>query len=179
METGEVLHRVRRLEIHARHLVENVFAGQSESVFKGRGIEFADVRPYVAGDEVRDIDWNVTARLGVPYVKRFIEEHELTVVLLVDVSGSVEFGSQSHSKREMVAELASLLSFASLANSARLGLILFSDRLELFVPPRRGRQQVLRVVRELLTRPVRGSGTDWRAGLEFANRVLRRHTVLF
>jgi uncharacterized protein (DUF58 family) len=179
METGEVLRRVRRLEIRARHLVEDVFAGQSESVFKGRGIEFADVRPYVAGDEVRDIDWNVTARLGSPYVKRFVEERELTVVLVVDGSGSLEFGSQARSKRELAAELASLLAFAGLKNSARVGLILFSDRLELFVSPRRGRSQVLRVVRELLNRPLAGTGTDWRAGLEFANRVLRRHAVLF
>jgi uncharacterized protein (DUF58 family) len=179
METGEVLRRVRRLEIRARHLVEDVFAGQSESVFKGRGVEFAEVRPYVVGDEVRDIDWNVTARFGSPYVKRFVEERELTVVLLVDASGSLEFGSQSHSKRELAAELASLLAFAGLKNSARVGLVLFSDRLELFVPPRRGRSQVLRVVRELLTRPLSGTGTDWAAGLEFANRVLRRHAVLF
>lgn len=179
MDTGEVLRRVRRLEIRARHLVEDVFAGQSESVFKGRGIEFADVRPYVAGDEVRDIDWNVTARLGLPYVKRFVEEHELTVLLLVDASGSLEFGSQGQSKRELAAELGSLLAFAGLRNSARVGLVLFSDRLELFVPPRRGREQVLRVVRELITRPAQGTGTDWRAGLEFANRVMRRHSVLF
>jgi uncharacterized protein (DUF58 family) len=179
METGEVLRHVRRLEIRARHLVEDVFAGQSESVFKGRGIEFAEVRPYVAGDEVRDIDWNVTARLGAPYVKRFVEERELTVVLLVDASGSLEFGSQTHSKRELAAELASLLAFAGLKNSARVGLVLFSDRLELFVPPRRGRSQVLRVVRELITRPVVGTGTDWAAGLDFANRVLRRHSLVF
>ena len=179
METGEVLHRVRRLEIHARRLVENVFAGQSESVFKGRGIEFADVRPYVPGDEVRDIDWNVTARLGAPYVKRFVEERELTVVLVVDVSGSVEFGSQAQSKRELIAELGSLFAFAGLRHGARVGLILFSDQLELYVPPRRGRSQVLRVVRELIQRRERGAATDWRSGLEFANRVLRRHAVLF
>lgn len=179
METGEVLHRVRRLEIHSRRLVENVFAGQSESVFKGRGIEFADVRPYVPGDEVRDIDWNVTARLGAPYVKRFVEERELTVVLVVDVSGSLEFGSQGLSKRELVAELGALFAFAGLRHGARVGLVLFSDQLELYVPPRRGRSQVLRIVRELVTRPQRGTGTDWRSGLEFANRVLRRHAVLF
>ncbi len=179
METGEVLRRVRRLEIRARHLVEDVFAGQSESVFKGRGIEFAEVRPYVPGDEVRDIDWNVTARLGSPFVKRFVEERELTVVLVVDASGSLEFGSQAQSKRELACELGSLLAFAGLKNSARVGLILFSDRLELFVPPRRGRSQVLRVVRELLTHPLSGTGTDWAAGLEFANRVLRRHSLVF
>jgi len=179
METGEILHRVRRLEIRARHLVENVFAGQSESVFKGRGIEFSEVRPYVPGDEVRDIDWNVTARLGDAYVKRFVEERELTVVLVVDVSGSVEFGSQRQAKRELIAELGSLFAFAGLRHGARVGLILFSDQLELYVPPRRGRSQVLRVVRELITHPLSGKGTDWRAGLEFANRVLRRHAVLF
>ena len=179
MDTREVLRRVRRIEIRTKHLVEAVFAGQSESVFKGRGIEFADVRPYVAGDEVRDIDWNVTARLGEPFVKRFVDEKELTVLLVVDVSGSLDFGSQSDSKREMAAELGSLLAFAALKNEGRVGLVLFSDQLELYVPPRRGRTQVLRLVRELLTHESQGTGTQWQAGLEFVNRVMRRRAVVF
>lgn len=179
MDTREVLRRVRRIEIRTQHLVEEVFAGQSESVFKGRGIEFADVRPYIHGDEVRDIDWNVTARLGQPFVKRFVEEKELTVLLVVDVSGSLDFGSQEYSKRELVAELGSLLAFAALKNDGRVGLVLFSDQLDLYVAPRSGRTQVLRIVRDLLTHETKGIGTRWQAGLEFANRVLRRRSVVF
>ena len=179
MDTREVLRRVRRIEIRTRRLVDEVFAGQSESVFKGRGIEFSDVRPYVSGDEVRDIDWNVTARLGQPYVKRFVEEKELTVVLVADASGSLEFGSGDRSKREMLAEVGALLAFAGLKNDARVGLVLFSDQLELYVPPRRGRTQALRVVRELLTHESKGAGTRWAAGLDFVNRVQRRRAVIF
>ena len=179
LETREILKRVRRIEIRTRRLVEEVFAGQSESVFKGRGMEFAEVRPYLPGDEVRDIDWNVTARSGAPFVKRFTEERELTVMLAVDVSGSLEFGSGAVSKRELVAELAALLAFAALRNADRVGLVLFSDRLELFVPPRKGRTQILRIVRELLTHGIEGRGTTWSAGLEFMNRVVRRRSVVF
>ena len=179
LETREILKRVRRIEIRTRRLVEEVFAGQSESVFKGRGMEFAEVRPYLPGDEVRDIDWNVTARSGAPFVKRFTEERELTVLLAVDVSGSLEFGSTTQSKRELVAELAALLAFSALKNADRVGLLLFSDRLELFVPPRKGRTQVLRIVRELLTHGIEGRGTSWSSGLDFMNRVLRRRSVVF
>jgi uncharacterized protein (DUF58 family) len=179
METREVLRRVRRIEIRTRRLVQEIFAGQSESVFKGRGMEFEEVRPYAAGDEVRDIDWNVTARMGAPYVKRFTEERELTVMLAVDVSGSLEFGSGRQSKRELAAEIAALLAFAALQNADKVGLVLFSDRLELFVPPRKGRTQVLRIVRELLTHGIEGRGTSWSAGLDFMNRVLHRRAVVF
>ncbi len=179
LETRDILKRVRRIEIRTRRLVEEIFAGQSESVFKGRGMEFAEVRPYLPGDEVRDIDWNVTARTGVPFVKRFTEERELTVVLAVDVSGSLDFGSGDLSKRELVAELAALLAFSALQNSDRVGLVLFSDRLELYVPPRKGRTQVLRIVRELLTHGIEGRGTTWTAGLDFMNRVVRRRSIVF
>jgi uncharacterized protein (DUF58 family) len=179
LETRDILKRVRRIEIRTRRLVEEIFAGQSESVFKGRGMEFAEVRPYLPGDEVRDIDWNVTARTGEPFVKRFTEERELTVVLAVDVSGSLDFGSGDLSKREMVAELAALLAFSALQNSDRVGLVLFSDQLELFVPPRKGRTQVLRIVRELLTHGIEGRGTTWSAGLDFMNRVVRRRSIVF
>jgi len=179
METRDILRRVRRIEIRTRRLVEEVFAGQSESVFKGRGMEFAEVRPYLVGDEVRDIDWNVTARMGAPFVKRFTEERELTVMLAVDVSGSLEFGSGGVSKRELAAEIAALLAFSALQNGDKVGLVLFSDRLELFVPPRKGRTQVLRIVRELLTHGIEGRGTVWASGLEFMNRVLHRRAVVF
>ena len=179
METRDILRRVRRIEIRTRRLVEEIFAGQSESVFKGRGMEFAEVRPYLAGDEVRDIDWNVTARMGAPFVKRFTEERELTVMLAVDVSGSMEFGSTISPKRELAAEIAALLAFSALKNADRVGLVLFSDQLELFVPPRKGRTQVLRIVRELLTHGIEGRGTNWGAGLEFMNRVLHRKAVVF
>jgi uncharacterized protein (DUF58 family) len=179
MDTRDILRRVRRIEIRTRRLVEEVFAGQSESVFKGRGMEFSEVRPYLPGDEVRDIDWNVTARMGLPFVKRFTEERELTVMLAVDVSGSLEFGSASVSKRELAAEIAALLAFSALKNADRIGLVLFSDRLELYVPPRKGRTQVLRIVRELLTHGIEGRGTNWASGLDFMNRVVRRRSVVF
>ncbi len=179
LETRDILKRVRRIEIRTRRLVEEIFAGQSESVFKGRGMEFAEVRPYLPGDEVRDIDWNVTARTGLPFVKRFTEERELTVMLAVDVSGSLDFGSGDLSKRELVAELAALLAFSALQNADRVGLVLFSDRLELYVPPRKGRTQVLRIVRELLTHGIEGRGTTWTAGLDFMNRVMRRRAIVF
>jgi uncharacterized protein (DUF58 family) len=179
METRDILRRVRRIEIRTRRLVEEIFAGQSESVFKGRGMEFSEVRPYLVGDEVRDIDWNVTARMGAPYVKRFSEERELTVLLAVDVSGSLDFGSGERSKRELAAEIAAVLAFSALTNGDRVGLVLFSDRLEAYVPPKKGRTQVLRIVRELLTRDAEGRGTDWASGLEFLNRVVRRKAVVF
>ncbi len=179
LETRDILRRVRRIEIRTRRLVEEVFAGQSESVFKGRGMEFSEVRPYLPGDEVRDIDWNVTARMGAPFVKRFTEERELTVMLAVDVSGSLEFGSGSLSKRELSAEIAALLAFSALKNADKVGLVLFSDRLELFVPPAKGRTQILRIVRELLTHGIEGRGTIWSSGLEFMNRVLHRRAVVF
>ena len=179
METREILRRVKRIEIRTRRLVEEIFAGQSESVFKGRGMEFAEVRPYLPGDEVRDIDWNVTARMGAPFVKRFTEERELTVMIAVDVSGSLEFGSGTQSKRELVAEIAALLAFAAMKNADKVGLVLFSDRLELFVPPRKGRTQILRIVREMLTHGIEGRGTAWASGLEFMNRVMHRRAVVF
>jgi uncharacterized protein (DUF58 family) len=134
MQTSELLHKVHRLEIRSRHLVEDLFAGRSTSVFKGRGVEFEEVRPYVPGDEVRDIDWNVTARLGEPYVKRFVEERELTVMLVVDVSASMRFGTTGSEKRELAAELVAVLGFAAVSNNDRVGLVLASDRVEHFVP---------------------------------------------
>src|SRR5215831_9176372 len=135
MQTTDLLRKVRRLEIRSRHLVEELFAGQSESVFKGRGVDFEEVRHYVPGDEVRDIDWNVSARMGAPYVKRFVEEHELSVTLVVDVSRSMRFGTAGAEKRELAAELCAVLGFAALGHDDRVGLLLVGERVEHFVPP--------------------------------------------
>ena len=139
MATQDLLKKVRRLEIRSRRLVEDLFSGGTESVFKGRGVEFEEVRPYVPGDEVRDIDWNVTARLGVPYVKRFVEERELTVLLVLDVSRSMRFGTVGQEKLELAAELCAVLGFAALRNDDRVGLVLAGEKVEHFVPPARGR----------------------------------------
>ncbi|MGH7742995.1 MAG: DUF58 domain-containing protein, partial [Candidatus Eiseniibacteriota bacterium] len=145
MQTAELLSKVRRLEIRSRHLVEDLFAGQSESIFKGRGVEFEEVRHYVPGDEVRDIDWNVSARFGAPYVKRFVEERELSVTLVVDVSRSMRFGTSGLEKRELAAELCAILGFAAMRNNDRVGLLLAGAGVEHFVPPARGRTHLLRL----------------------------------
>jgi uncharacterized protein (DUF58 family) len=179
MQTAELLRRVRRLEIRTRHLVEDLMAGQSESVFKGRGIEFEEVRPYVPGDEVRDLDWNVTARLGQPYVKRFVEERELTVVLVVDVSRSMRFGTAGQEKRELALELCGLLGFAALRNQDRVGLLLVSDRVEHAVPPARGRRHVLRLLRDVIDHRSPGGRTDLTAVARHLLRTLKRRGVLF
>jgi uncharacterized protein (DUF58 family) len=179
MQTAELLRKVRRLEIRSRHLVEDLFAGQSESVFKGRGIEFDEVRPYVPGDEVRDIDWNVTARLGQPYVKRFVEERELTVLLVVDVSRSMRFGTTGAEKRELAAELCAVLGFAALRNDDRVGLVLAGERVEHFVPPARGRSQLLRLLRDVLQATPSGPGTRLGEAARFLLRTTRRRSVMF
>ena len=178
MQTAELLRKVRRLEIRSRHLVEDLFAGQSESVFKGRGMEFAEVREYQPGDDARTIDWNVTARMGAPYVKKFVEERDLTLLILVDVSGSQAFGSEFLLKRDYAAELAAVLAFSAVANHDRVGAVLFSDRVEAYVPPGRGRDHALRIVRDLLALEPRGQGTDLAGVLRFARGVLRRRGAL-
>src|SRR5215468_1711533 len=150
MQTTDLLRKVRRLEIRSRRLVEDLFSGGSKSVFQGRGIEFEEVRPYTPGDEVRDIDWNVTARLGAPYVKRFVEERELTVMLVVDVSRSMRFGTTGAEKRELAAELCAVLGFAAMQHNDRVGLVLAGERVEHFVPPARGRTHLLRMLRDVL-----------------------------
>jgi len=178
MQTADLLSRVRRLEIRSRHLVQDLFAGQSESIFKGRGVEFEEVRPYVPGDEVRDIDWNVTARLGEPYVKRFVEERELTVMLAVDVSRSMRFGTAGAEKRELAAELCAVLGFAAVRNNDRVGLVLAGERVEHFVPPARGRTHLLRLLRDVLgAEPA--SGTRLGEGTRFLLRTLRRRSLVF
>jgi len=179
MQTAELLRKVRRLEIRSRHLVEDLFAGRSGSVFKGRGVEFEEVRPYVPGDEVRDIDWNVTARLGSPYVKRFVEERELTVLLVVDVSRSMRFGTAGPEKRELAAELCAVLGFAAISNNDRVGLVLAGERVEHFVPPSRGRTHLLRLLRDVLGVTARAGGTRLTEAARFILRVTRRRSLVF
>lgn len=177
--TREILGRVRRLEIRTRRLVEETMAGQYHSVWKGRGMDFEEVREYFPGDEVRSIDWNVTARTGRPFVKKFREERELTLLLLVDLSASGSFGSRERSKRELAAELACVLAFSAIRNQDRVGLVLFTDRVEKFIPPAKGRSHVLRVVREILYFEPEHRGTDLRAALDFASRVVPRRAISF
>ena len=175
----DLIDQIRRIEIRTRHKVEDLFAGTYLSVFKGRGIEFDEVRPYQSGDDVRSVDWNVTARMGELYVKRFVEERELLVLLMVDVSGSQDFGSVGRFKREAVAEMAALLAFAASRNNDRIGLLLFTDRVEKYIPPRKGRRHVLRLVRELLTFQPVGRGTDLKAVLDYSNRMFKRRGIVF
>ena len=175
----EILKQVRRIEITTRGLVNDVFSGEYHSVFKGRGMSFAEVREYRYGDDIRGIDWNVTARTGSPHVKVFEEERELTVMMVVDVSASAHFGTRDRMKSELAAELCGVLAFSAIKNDDKVGLILFSDRIECFVPPRKGRRHALRVLRELLYHPSEGTGTDITGALEYLARVTRRRAVVF
>jgi len=175
----EILKKVRRLEIQTRALVNDVFSGEYHSVFKGRGMEFAEVREYAIGDDIRNIDWNVTARTGHPFVKVFDEERELTVMLLVDASSSGEFGTQQQMKGDIAAEICALLAFSAIKNNDKVGLIIFTDRLEKFVPPKKGRTHVLRVLREVLYHKPEGRETNIAMALEYLNRVIRRKAVVF
>jgi uncharacterized protein (DUF58 family) len=175
---ADLMRKVRRIEIATNRLVDQGVAGDYHSVFKGLGMEFAEVRPYQPGDDVRTIDWNVTARMGAPFVKKYVEERDLTVFLVVDVSGSLSFGSRAILKRELAAEIAALLSFAALRNQDRVGAALVSDRLELFLEPRRRRTHVLRMVREILDRPAQG-GTNLERGIDAVLATLKRRSVLF
>jgi uncharacterized protein (DUF58 family) len=175
----EILKKIRALEIKTKGLVQTVFAGDYHSVFKGRGMNFEDVREYQPGDEIRAIDWNVTARLGTAFVKKFTEERELTVVLVVDVSASGNFGSVSQSKRELAAEVACLLAFSAIRNNDKVGLLLFSDRVELFIPPKKGRSHTLRIIREILFFQPAGRGTAPALALDYLNKVVTRRAVVF
>lgn len=175
---SDLMRKVRRIEISTRHLVDQGVAGDYHSAFKGRGVEFAEVRSYAAGDDVRAIDWNVTARMGSPFVKRYIEERDLTVFLTVDISGSLGYGSRTILKRELAAELAALLSFAAIRNQDRVGAALIGERLEIFLRPDRRRTHVLRIVREILMRPAEG-GTDLDRGLWSVLKTLKQRSVLF
>lgn len=175
----EILDKVHKIQIYTNHIVNNVFAGEYESVFKGRGMEFDEVREYQPGDDIRTIDWNVTARMGHPYVKRFVEERELTVMLLVDMSASGSFGTVNHTKNEMAAELAAVLAFSAIKNKDKVGLIIFTDKVEKFIPPRKGTRHVLRVIRELLYFKPSGQATDIICALDYLNKVTIRKTVTF
>jgi uncharacterized protein (DUF58 family) len=176
---AEILKKIRALEIKTKGLVQTAFAGDYHSVFKGRGMNFEDVREYQPGDEIRAIDWNVTARLGTAYVKKFTEERELTVVLVVDVSASGSFGSVSQSKRELAAEVACLLAFSAIRNNDKVGLLLFTDRVELFIPPKKGRSHTLRIIREILFFKPEGKGTEPALALDYLNKVVTRRAVVF
>jgi uncharacterized protein (DUF58 family) len=175
----EILKKIRRIEIRTKRLVSDVFSGEYQSVFKGRGIEFTEVREYLPGDDIRSIDWNVTARMGHPYVKKYDEERELTIMFLVDASASGRFGSVSRFKSELAAELCALLAFSATRNNDRVGLIIFTDRIEKVVPPQKGRRHVLRVVRELLYFEPEGKGTDIPVAIDYLSSVVRRHAVVF
>lgn len=176
---AEILKKIRVLEIKTRGLVETAFAGDYHSVFKGRGMNFEDVREYQPGDEIRSIDWNVTARLGTPFVKKFTEERELTVMLIVDVSASGNFGSTTQSKRELAAEVACLIAFSAIRNNDKVGLLLFTDRVELFIPPKKGRSHTLRLIREILFFEPEGRGTNPSLALDSLNKIVTRRAVVF
>lgn len=175
----EVLKKIRHIQIRTRHKVSDVFAGQYHSAFKGQGMEFEEVREYMAGDDIRSIDWNVTARMGHPYIKKFREERELTVMLLVDVSASHQFGSRHQFKHELAAEIAAVLAFSAIRNNDRVGLMLFTDEVELYLPPRKGTGHVLRVIREILYFKPRHRGTRIEPALTFLNHVAHRKAVCF
>src|SRR5262245_25769308 len=174
-----MIRRIRRIEIRTRRLVNESLAGEYHSVFRGRGMEFADVREYQMGDDVRTIDWNVTSRMGHPYVKKFVEERELTVALVVDASASRDFGSVKSMKGEIAAEVSALLAFSAIKNNDRVGLLQFTDRIEKYVPPKKGRTHVLRVIREVLYGTPTSRGTDVGMALDYAMHVFRKRSVMF
>lgn len=175
----ELLKQVREIEIRTKGLVNQVFSGEYHSVFKGRGMEFSEVREYQFGDDIRNIDWNVTARFGHPYVKIFEEERELTVIMMVDLSGSLAFGSKEKTKQRIAAEVSAILSFSALKNNDKVGLLLFTDKIEKFVPPRKGRKHVLRIVREVLSFKPEGNKTNLRAALEYLNKAVKKRSIVF
>jgi uncharacterized protein (DUF58 family) len=175
----ELLKKVLRIEIRTNRIVDDILAGEYHSVFKGQGMEFQEVREYTEGDDVRSIDWNVTARMGHPFIKRFVEERELTVMLLVDASSSGDFGTAEQMKGEIATELSALLAFSAIKNNDRVGLIIFTDQVELFVPPKKGKKHVLRLIRELLHYRPQKKRTNISEALEYLNRITRRKSVVF
>ncbi len=179
MLTKDLVKQVRQIEIRTKGLVNQVFSGEYHSVFKGRGMEFSEVREYQFGDDIRNIDWNVTARFGHPYIKIFEEERELTVILLVDLSGSLMFGSVSKTKQRIAAELSAILAFSALKNNDKVGLILFTDKIEKFVPPRKGKKHVLRIIREVLSFEPEGKSTNLRGALEFMHNAIKKKSIAF
>ena len=179
METSEIIKKVRKIEIKTRGLSSNIFAGQYHSAFKGRGMAFSEVREYQFGDDVRDIDWNVTARFHRPYVKVFEEERELTVMLLIDVSGSLDFGTQKQMKRDMVTEIAATIAFSAIQNNDKIGVIFFSDKIEKYIPPKKGRKHILYIIREMLDFEPESKRTDVKQAVEFLSGVQKRRTTAF
>lgn len=179
METEELLQRVRKIEIKTRGLSNNIFAGEYHSAFKGRGMAFSEVREYQYGDDVRDIDWNVTARFGKPFVKVFEEERELTVILMVDVSGSLDFGTITQTKRQMVTEIAATLAFSAIQNNDKIGVIFFSDHVEKFIPPKKGRKHILLIIRELLSFQPESRKTDIGDAVEFMTNAIKKRCTVF
>jgi uncharacterized protein (DUF58 family) len=179
MNASELIRKVRRIQIRTSRVTSEALSGTYHSAFRGRGVEFEEVRPYVIGDDVRTIDWNVSARAGSPHVKMFREERELCVMLAVDLSGSLDFGTRSQFKREMVAEMAATIAFSAIRNGDKVGLLAFTDRVERFVPPRKGTRHVLRIVRELLALEPQGRGTRIAAAVDEITRVVRKRSVLF
>jgi uncharacterized protein (DUF58 family) len=179
METSEIIKKVRKIEIKTRGLSSNIFAGQYHSAFKGRGMAFSEVREYQFGDDVRDIDWNVTARFYRPYVKVFEEERELTVMLLIDVSGSLDFGTQRQMKRDMVTEIAATIAFSAIQNNDKIGVIFFSDKIEKYIPPKKGRKHILYIIREMLDFKPESKRTDVKQAIEFLSSVQKRRTTAF
>ncbi len=179
METTELLKRVRQIEIKTRGLSSNIFAGQYHSAFKGRGMAFSEVREYQYGDDVRDIDWNVTARFDKPFIKVFEEERELTVMLMVDVSNSLDFGTSKQMKKDMVAEIAATIAFSAIQNNDKIGVIFFSDKIEKFIPPKKGRKHILYIIRELLDFKPESKRTDLRCAIEYLTNVLKKRCTAF
>lgn len=179
MDTKELLKQVRQIEIKTKGLVNQVFSGEYHSVFKGRGMEFSEVREYQFGDDIRNIDWNVTARFGHPYIKIFEEERELTVIMMVDLSGSLMFGTVDKTKQQIAAELSAILAFSALKNNDKVGLILFTDKIEKFVPPRKGKKHVLRIIREVLSFTPEGKTTNIREALEYLNHAIKKRSIVF
>ena len=179
MDTRELLKQVRQIEIKTKGLVNQVFSGEYHSVFKGRGMEFSEVREYQFGDDIRNIDWNVTARFGHPFIKIFEEERELTVILMVDLSGSLIFGTEDKTKQQIAAELSAILAFSALKNNDKVGLLLFTDKIEKFVPPRKGKKHVLRIIREVLSFEPEGKTTNIREALEYLNHAIKKRSIVF
>ena len=179
METSDIIKKVRKIEIKTRGLSTHLFAGEYHSAFKRRGMSFSEVREYQYGDDIRNIDWNVTARFDKPYIKVFEEERELTVIILVDVSGSLDFGSEETTKRDFVTEIAACLSFSAISNNDKIGVIFFSDIIEKFIPPKKGRQHILRIIRELLTFQPQGKGTDAAMALQYLTSVIKKRSTVF
>lgn len=179
METSDIIKKVRKIEIKTRGLSQNIFAGQYHSAFKGRGMAFSEVREYQYGDDVRDIDWNVTARFHHPYVKVFEEERELTVMLLIDVSGSLDFGTTCQTKRDMATEIAATLAFSAIQNNDKIGVIFFSDRIEKYIPPKKGRKHILYIIREMLDFHPESKRTNVGMALEYLTRVMKRRCTAF